>query len=533
MDTRFLHGIRFKLAMVALVLLALPWLAAKFISSMESFLRESQEQAIGATTRAIAAALSDRPQLFRVSDDPADREAEERRRIIALFAAADPDAAASLGNAYRPSEEIERLLTIVGRRAARIMVVDSRMRVRGLSGTLGRTETKPHALTTWLKPIASLIVPTPRVPLGDVIHPAAPGQLERALIGVSSREWRGTVKRDVAILSAAQPIFVGDDIVGAVVVEETTGSIQLLKETALENLLAVTLAVVGGSLIILLGFATRLASRIRRLHVETEGAIDAQGRVQGTITQTHARDEIGDLTRTTAAMLSRLKEYNTHLEAMAGRLSHELRTPVAVVRSSLDNLKAQALDPQARVYVERAGEGVDRLARLISRLSEATRLERMLEAPERERFDLVKLVEGCVEGYRSAHPERRFEFAHPNAHIELVGVPDAIAQALDKLVENALDFGVPGQPIQVALELQGRRAVLSVTNQGPLLPEAAEASLFESLVTHRPATGRREEHLGLGLYIVRLVAEAHGGRARAENLVARSGERFEVELLLP
>jgi signal transduction histidine kinase len=157
----------------------------------------------------------------------------------------------------------------------------------------------------------------------------------------------------------------------------------------------------------------------------------------------------------------------------------------------------------------------------------------MLESPERERFDLVKLVEGCVEGYRSAHPERRFEFAHPNVRIELVGVPDAIAQALDKLVENALDLGLPAQPIQVGLALDGRRVVLSVTNQGPFLPQGAEASLFESLVTHRPATGRREEHLGLGLYIVRLVAEAHGGRARAENLIGKSGARFEVELLLP
>ena len=65
MDTRFLHGIRFRLALVALVLLALPWLAAQFISSMESFLRTQQEEAIGNTARAIAAALSDRPQLFR------------------------------------------------------------------------------------------------------------------------------------------------------------------------------------------------------------------------------------------------------------------------------------------------------------------------------------------------------------------------------------------------------------------------------------------------------------------------------------
>ena len=124
-----------------------------------------------------------------------------------------------------------------------------------------------------------------------------------------------------------------------------------------------------------------------------------------------ARDEIGDLSRTMATVMDRLREYNAYLEAMASRLSHELRTPVAVVRSSLDNLKAQPLAPDARVYVDRAGEGVDRLARLISRLSEGTRLERMLESAERERFDITAVVAGCVEGYRSAYAPRRFDLS--------------------------------------------------------------------------------------------------------------------------
>jgi hypothetical protein len=96
---RLFHGIRFKLVVVALVLLTLPLLAAQFIASMEGFLRESQERAIGATARAIAAALSDQPALFERGRDAADPQGEERRRIVALFAAADTDAAASLGKA--------------------------------------------------------------------------------------------------------------------------------------------------------------------------------------------------------------------------------------------------------------------------------------------------------------------------------------------------------------------------------------------------------------------------------------------------
>ncbi|MGZ5085237.1 MAG: hypothetical protein ACXWBZ_17855, partial [Usitatibacter sp.] len=125
MGASFIHGIRFRLVMAALVLLAIPWLAAQFISRMEAFLRDSQEQAIGGTARAVAAALSDRPALFAPGGAQADPEGEERRRIVALFAAADPDAAASLGTAYVPSEEIERFLAIMGRRSSRVWVVDT------------------------------------------------------------------------------------------------------------------------------------------------------------------------------------------------------------------------------------------------------------------------------------------------------------------------------------------------------------------------------------------------------------------------
>src|SRR5204863_5818779 len=113
------------------------------------------------------AALSDRPKLFeRAAGTPDDPETEERRRIVALFAAADPDAAASLGTAYRPSEEIERLLQIMGKPGSRMWVVDARSRVRGLSGTL-REGTTGRGAGGWLRPIAELVVPTPRVPIGD------------------------------------------------------------------------------------------------------------------------------------------------------------------------------------------------------------------------------------------------------------------------------------------------------------------------------------------------------------------------------
>lgn len=536
MGPRFPHGIRWRLALAALALLAIPYLAVQFIARMEAFLRASQEQDIAVTARAVASALSDREALFPRGGAPDDPEAEERRRIVGLFAAADPDAAAGLGRAYAPSEEIERFLEILGRRASRLWVVDSRSRVRGLSGTLKEPPPARAAKTRtpvagWLGPVVSLVVTSPQVPAGDESRPVR-AQIDKALIGVSTTHWRGTKDREVAILSAAQPVFVGDDIVGAVVVEETTASIQLLKESALENLIALTLAVclfVFGALFL---FATRLAARIRRLHAEAETAIDAQGRIRGEITVTGAKDEIGDLERSMAAVLARLSGYNRYLEQMAGRLSHELRTPVAVVRSSLDNLRAE-LPPEApRVYLERAEEGVERLSRIISRLSEGTRLERMLEAAEREPFDLAAVVKGCVEGYRTAYPGRAFELALPPRPCAMRGVPDAIAQLLDKLVENALDFAPAGTAIRVAVEPAAGRWRLAVENDGPAIPAEALPRLFDAMVSLREEGAGRGEHLGLGLAIVRLVAQFHGGEARAVNRPGGRGARFEADFPL-
>jgi len=525
-------GIRAKLGLAALALLAIPWLAAQFIVRMETFLRGQQEAAIGATARAIASALSDRPTLFpRVSaaDDP---ETEERRHIIALFMASDPYAAANLGKAYVPSEEVERLLQIMGRRSSRVYVIDSRSLVRGLAGSIRESPSDYGGrYTSWLRPIASLVIPRPKVPVGDVALPDR-AQIDKALNGIVSTSWRGVVENpDRAVLSAAQPIFLGDDIVGAVLVQETTDSIVLFRQSELERLLLFMLVLTAAALTILLVFATRLASRVRGLHRQAEAAIDPHGRITGAIAPSQAGDELGDLSRTMASVLERLRGYNAYLEAMAGRLSHELRTPVAVVRSSLDNLKTQKLPDDTRVYVERAGEGVERLSRLISRLSEGTRLERMLESAERERFDLAAVVAGCVEGYRVAYAGRRFELATPDAPLNVLGVPDAFAQLLDKLVENAVDFAPPESAIRVSLARSGYMAVLAVENDGPPLPEPTISALFDSMVTMRQPGGTGDAvHLGLGLFIVRLVAEFHKGSAQATNLEGGRGVRFEVKI---
>jgi signal transduction histidine kinase len=316
-----------------------------------------------------------------------------------------------------------------------------------------------------------------------------------------------------------------------VVAEETTNSVVTLRNRVLEQLLTVTLAtfVLGAGT--LLAFASRLSARLRRLRDDAEDAIDAQGRVRHPLRAMDDGDEIGDLSRGFATLLDRLREYTGYLERIADRLSHELRTPIAVVGSSLDNLRTQPLPDAARVYIERAEGGVRRLDTILRRITEATRLERMLVDAEREPFDVGRVVSGCVAGYAGAFPRASFALRLPERRIELVGAPDLVAQMLDKLVANAVDFATPGEPIDVTVEATPAGARIAVANVGPPLPAAMQDRLFESMVSMRPGAAAGDEpHLGLGLFVVRLIAQFHRGSASARNRADGRGVVVEVEL---
>jgi signal transduction histidine kinase len=182
--------------------------------------------------------------------------------------------------------------------------------------------------------------------------------------------------------------------------------------------------------------------------------------------------------------------------------------------------------------MERAQQGLNRLAHILTRMTEATRLEQSLADAERERFDFARVIAGCVDGYRAAYPQQVFELRLPDGEIPFDGAPELIAQMLDKLVANAVEFATPGTPIVVALEREVLGIRLSVANQGPPLPQEMHGRLFDSMVSVRTEQSREQPHLGLGLYIVRLIAEFHGGRATATNRTDMPGVLVSVDLPL-
>ena len=140
----------------------------------------------------------------------------------------------------------------------------------------------------------------------------------------------------------------------------------------------------------------------------------------------------------------------------------------------------------ARVYLERAQGGLDRLSQILTRMAEAARLEQSLDDAERERDRRRRdWFAAASRAIAARTPPREFILDAPDAPVAIDGAPDLIAQMLDKLVENAVEFGVPGRPVVVRVEAAGETALLSVSNDGPLLPETMRERLFESMVSVR------------------------------------------------
>lgn len=432
---------------------------------------------------------------------------------------------------------------------ARLAPEDARARVLAPAGWLlaqsGRLQTRGQQ-PGWF---AALVY---RALLADQVEEAAPWaqdaprlqlpEITRAAAGTPATAWREGETRASVVLAAAVPIGMpGQAPRGVLLLEQASTTVPLLANRALLVLLLTSfgvLLVAGG---ILLFFATRLSLRLGRLRDAAERAQLADGRLDGLFAtgrfpMTTAADEIGDLARSFERLFEAIGGYTDYLRTLASKLSHELNTPLAIVKSSLDNLEHAlqanaALPPEAQPYLARARDGVARLGTLVRAMSEASRMERAIAAAEAEDVDLREVVRGCAEAYRPLIGARELVCELPAAPLPMHCAPELIAQALDKLLDNALSFTPAEGWLRLGLAVREDGAEITLANQGPPLPAAMQGRLFDSLVSLRDkATPGDAPHLGLGLYVVRLVAERHGGGAGAGNLADGSGVVFALRL---
>ena len=411
-----------------------------------------------------------------------------------------------------------------------LYAIDRHRRIVAQSGSGRAARSTPQSASVLPPRLLRWILDEP-APASTVTISAASARgalIEQALSGEAQSIRVATPDPLSADVVAVAPVRAGTTIRGAVVATRRSAAELLATNAALQRLALITVALTIGTIVLLAGYAGWLSLRIRRLARATDAAMDARGQLSPAMPGSRGADEIGDLARSVEALLGRVRDHNDYLKALAGRLSHELATPLSVVSSSLDNLEA-ARDDERSEFTGRARDGVERLRGVLSAMREATRIEDVVANATYADLDLAELLNGVVAGYRSAYAEHRFDFVADPAPLRVRAAPALLVQLLDKLIDNATSFAPDGSTIELSAQRRGAAAVVALSNTGPTLTDEQQATMFSSLVSYRREGGGM--HMGFGLYIAALIAAGHGGRLAARNRDDDSG--VVIEMLLP
>ena len=456
-----------------------------------------------------------------------------------------------LGSLQRPTPEIDRIIAGMGHTNSRIQVVDASQRmllsvgdIQTATGlVLGEEDTESSGLWGWIEntllhPLYYQVLSKPTTDFVDDLYQQGivDGEhINSALQGIPLTRFREIEDSQqnnnaIRILEAAYPVLANGEVLGAVLVDQNMNGIRTFRNQAMEALFNTMLTILALTVFALFLFASSLSMRLRTLRNQAEKILDDSGRLTNTITPSRSSDEIGDLSRSFSHIVERLGQYTNYLENMSSRLSHELRTPVTVVRSSLENLRMASNEDEAKVYITRAEDGIKRLNMILTNMSEAARLENILLDSDKELTDVGKVVNACMEGYEQIYPNQPFEVVISRDDLVILGGADYLAQMLDKLIANAVDFSLPGVPIRVECYREEDEVVLSIINNGEYLSEAMKDRIFDSMVSVRPQHKQQQPHLGMGLHIVKMITDFHNGYVFADNLIQEEGVMVTVRL---
>ncbi len=216
------------------------------------------------------------------------------------------------------------------------------------------------------------------------------------------------------------------------------------------------------------------------------------------------------------------------LENMAKFLKHELKNATVGIKSSLELIERRSKEPSIDIYIKRARKSIGFMRVLLDSVSNASSLEATVYKETLHPVNLSNLIISEIEEYRIFYPQYTLlENCAPDIHI--LGNEDRIKQLLDKLVNNAFEHCKDNSPIIVKVNSQAGNVELSVTNEGIRLPED-KTRIFDLFVSLRDAEHWKNDSLGLGLYIVKLIAESHRGSVLARDREDKDGAVFIVSL---
>ncbi len=368
--------------------------------------------------------------------------------------------------------------------------------------------------------------------------------MESALQG-NLRRARLSDEAGATILSVAIPLLQGNQVAGAIVMSTTPGEIDRVVGRERGQILRIFFLAIVINVILSMALANTIAHPLQQLAEAAEKGSATDSRTVNPerieIPDLTGRpDEIGYLAGAMGSMTTALYDRIDANESFAADVAHEIKNPLTSLKSAVDTMKYAKDDAGRQKLLGVIKQDVTRLDRLVTDISNASRLDRELVRDERTPFDMSKLITNLVE-YNQELAEKQggvLVAELPDAPLMVPGLEGRLAQVLVNLISNAISFISEGGEVKVNARLLETGMVrIEVEDTGPGIPNDNLADVFKRFYSERPGQ-EFGNNSGLGLSISKQIVDAHGGDIYAENIrpegagldVAPLGARFVLEL---
>jgi two-component system sensor histidine kinase ChvG len=456
---------------------------------------------------------------------------EERTRSIA-----DDEAEPLLRQLIAPTNLRARLYDIDGK-----LEIDTRdLLARNVVETV---ELPPldfrHRIETWLLGLYDAIIGVrPFNTMEPYIEAGGNGrvyaEVRRALEGVPASARRFD-QQNKLILSVAVPIERFQTVYGVLLVTTEGGDIDHILMEERSTLIGISLVALAVMIVLSLYLSGTIARPMKAL-------ADAADRVRGgrmgreSIPRLSGRnDEIGDLADSLSAMTRALYDRIDAIERFAADVAHELKNPLTSLKSAVEMFSRASDETSRGRLMTVITNDVRRIDRLITDISDASRLDAELSREHIGRVDLIRLLQVMAEIYQLVPPVRGVKLALSATlppHVIVLGQDERLGQVFRNLIDNAVSFSPEGGTVTIDSQEREGRVRIIIDDDGPGIPPENLETIFNRFYTERPDAHGFGKNSGLGLSIARQIVEGFGGRIWAENRAAGTGARFIVELPL-
>jgi len=337
------------------------------------------------------------------------------------------------------------------------------------------------------------------------------------------------------VLSVALPVTRYKQTLGVLMLSKTSADI----DDAMFAVRKATLQVTAVTLVFTVLVSLYLGGTIARPILILSRAADRvrKGRHrEHTIPKMVARtDEIGELAGALNDMTEGLWARMDAIEAFAADVSHEIKNPLTSLKSAVETASRLKDPAQQRMLMDVILEDVERLDRLITDISDASRLDAELSRAETGEVDIGRMLATLADIHAATAGETGAELAlAAEGDLTVNGMEDRLVQVVRNLISNAASFSPPGGVIRLSAVHADGAVVIQVDDDGPGIPAGKEQAIFNRFYTERPEAEEFGRHSGLGLSISKQIVEAHGGAIAAENRLGEGGQvlgaRFTVTL---